>query len=58
MRGSKKNERISRRRMEDEAATRMGENGTSTERLLAMIFIRQGEMLSELQELTANSFFR
>lgn len=44
--------------VENDTAVSMAQQGGTTDQLLAMIYVRQGEMLQQLQELQANSWLR
>lgn len=60
MRGRKKIEMLSRLKMEDQTAQALAESNSpgSSNKLLAMIFVRQGEMLQQLQEIQGNTWLR
>lgn len=53
-----KQEKVNRIQAEDLAAVELAASGTPTDLLLAKIFIRQGEMLQQLQEIQGNSWMR
>lgn len=44
--------------VENDVAISIGQQGGNTDQLLAMIFVRQGEILQQLQEIQANSWLR